>query len=167
MFVIAKVGSEFPDPGAFALHVAHLVHDVPSAQPNRPGALRLCVTEGTVERSVLPGRDSEGVPFRMRARLGQSFAAPLAYRFRFFARDAFDAENKGCATTSLAPVAQLEVDKGTFEAGGSYTLAVMGALSPEGLCFPKEQPPLVQPGCTGRDPSSLVASVQVIDDFAR
>lgn len=163
LFVIADEPAVTPEKGAFALHVAHLMADVPGAD-TRVGELRVCVTEGTVERPVLPVREMPGLRFRVRTLLGGNFAAPPIYRIRFFSRAEFDADDKGCAATSLAPIAQYTAARGTFKSGKSYTLAVVGSAAPTALCSPKESSPWVRAGCAGRDPSAISAQVLLLPD---
>jgi hypothetical protein len=165
LFVIAEETAVVPEDGAVALHVVHLVADVPGADPRIAGVgeLRVCVTEDTVERPVLPVLEASGLRFRTRTLLGLNFYAPPAYRFRFFASAQFDAEGKGCATTSLPPIAKYVVDEGAFKSGASYTLAVLGSASPAALCSPKEIS-LAKAGCAGRDPSEVAAHVLLLRD---
>jgi hypothetical protein len=163
LFLIAEEPAVVPEQGAFALHVAHLMPDVPGAD-GKVGEVRVCITEGTVERPVLPVREAAGLRFRTRALLGGNFAAPPEYRVRFFSRAEFDAEDKGCATTSLPHLAQYEADKGTFKSGKSYTLALVGSAAPAALCSPKDIPPLVRAGCGGGDPSQIAAHALLLTD---
>jgi hypothetical protein len=123
-------------PDTFSLSLFHAIPDAPPADPklaNRSvGALRLCITAGTRDSSVLPKPPLPGFPFRVRSPVGDGFDARLAYDFRVFAQGDFDAQNKDCATTSLMPVA-----KGTFsklQPGKAYTLALLGAVAPSALC---------------------------------
>ena len=136
-------------PDTFSLSVFHAIPDVPPADPKLAnqsvGALRLCITAGTRDSSVVPKPPQPGFPFRVRSAVGAGFDARLAYDFRVFAQGDFDAQNKDCATTSLMPVA-----KGTFsklQPGKAYTLALLGAVAPSALCS-ADGVSIVRPTCS-------------------
>jgi len=121
--------------GRFSLDVTHLVPDVPPAAANdaSAGALRICITEDSVEGAILdPG--TSALPFRGVRAIANDLRPGSAYRFRFFVEADFLAEALSCATTSLAPVAELNAAAGTFSPGHNYLLLVVGLLGPENLC---------------------------------
>ncbi len=165
-FVPALERARAPSSGV-SMHLAHLIPDVKSADGRRPGAIRLCVTEGQRERLPLPSVDQPAVAFRTRSALGDDFLAGIRYTFRVFAADAFDAQGKECATTSLAASAELSIDSSTLESGHAYTLIATGAVDPLALCTPLAEDSVVRAGCAGRNTESVRARLLLVEDETR
>lgn len=120
----------------FTLSVFHGIPDVAPGDSTladrEVGAVRLCINAASRELGVVPKPPAAGIPFRVRTQVGESFEARLSYDFRVFAAAAFDAKNQDCSTTSLAPLAKATF--ANFEAGHTYTLALLGAVAPVSLC---------------------------------
>jgi hypothetical protein len=132
-------------PGQFALSFAHLVPDVPSDE-GPSGALKLCVTVDDVEQSALPAHNG-GYPFRMRSEIATTFEAKNTITFRAFVAELLDDEAKDCASTSLAPLAQLTVQASELSSDHSYTLVALGAVAPDALCNASVGGSLPRPSC--------------------
>jgi hypothetical protein len=137
------------------LTLTQLVSDVPAKSGEMgPGAVRVCVTSGTLENAVEPSATDNpvGIGFRSRSALRASFKADESQRIRVFAASKFDgvegaAGAQDCATTSLSALAVLQVPRGGFKAGRTYNLMLVGAVAPSGLCAPVNQSYIAQPGC--------------------
>jgi hypothetical protein len=158
-----------PDPRAdqadtFSLSVLHAVADVPPATTvslnSAVGALRVCMTAGSLDDGARPRPPSPGIPFRVRSWLGSDFEPRLTYEFRAYAQADFDARQQDCATTSLSPVARASFDD--FVGGRAYTLAILGALDPSALCR-TDRASLVRPSCSPY-PSELGARIEIFED---
>jgi hypothetical protein len=158
-----------PDPladqdGTFSLDVLHAITDVPPAASvpanSQVGAVRVCVTAGTLDQGALPRAPAPGVPFRIRSELGRAFLPSLEYEFRAYAQADFDARPQDCATTNLSPVARGTYNK--FKGGHAYTLALVGAIAPSALCR-ADQASLVRASCNPL-PADLAAHIEVLED---
>ena len=173
----ARLGSTFgpralfqavpPQPGAqtFSLSLFHAIPNLTDADAGpetESAAVRLCVNEGTVVRNAFPAPPSLGVPFRVRAPLEMQYETRTSYTFRVFVQADFDREKKDCATTGLRPVAEALFPQGRFQAGRSYTLALIGAVSSAELCSASSKS-FVRPGCP-RPASELTPRLEVLDD---
>jgi hypothetical protein len=168
----ATIGPRFllsrPEPAlrdrSFSLHFSHLIPDVPGHVDAGSGALRLCVTVGTMEGSELGDAGATAFAFRTYALLGDDLDPTKAYRFRVFVQSAFAAEQKTCATTSLKPVAELTVDAEFFKRGRSYTLVAWGAQTPEAICT-SMRGSLIRPGCAeGEGDGGLSTRLKLIQN---
>jgi hypothetical protein len=157
------------DPGAnlasdsFRVSLTQLTPDVTGSGVG-PGAVRVCVTAGTLEKVVEPPAQTLPIAFRNRFALTPVFKPALKYRFRVFPASKFDPPpgsngNMGgqdCATTGLAPLAELFVDEDQLKAGQALELLLMGAVAPTPLCSPVEPNSFVRAGCP-LNPSELGA----------
>jgi len=133
-----------------------------------PGPVRVCVTSGTLENPVEPPVKMPAIAFRERVPLTPSFKPKLKYRFRVFSASKFDmntppatggefgTEPQDCATTGLAPLAELSVEADQLAAGESFDLLLFGAVTPTPLCSPVDDQSFVNPGCP-LSPSDLGA----------
>jgi len=159
--------------GSLGLWVSQLVPDVAGGTNMGPGAVRVCVTAGTVETPVQPpARSSTGILFRDTYALTPISAPQQAsanYRFRVFASSKFDMQGSGgsantpdCAGTSLTPLAELTVPVANLAPGHSYGLVLKGAVSPSSVCAPVEEHAVVRTGCP-LTPDQLAASLQLIE----
>lgn len=148
----------------FSLSLLHAVPDLPAARGtpanSAVGALRVCVTAGSLDHGSLPRAPAPGVPFRVRSELGSDFSPGQSYEFRVYEQAEFDASKQDCATVSLSPVALARYD--TFVAGHAYTLAVLGALAPGALCS-ADRASLVRATCSPY-PSELAARIEILED---
>jgi hypothetical protein len=155
-----------PEPSGFAISLAHLVPDVPSAaqQSKTPdagsGALRLCVTVDMKESEPRDGGVAR-FEFRQVAPVGTNFDPRASYSFRLFAESDYQAGRGSCATTSLKPVAKLDVDAGAFSADRSYTLVASGAVAPANTCTSVNATKLVRQDCA-RAVDALNAQIQIV-----
>jgi hypothetical protein len=156
-----------PQPGdaqRFSLSVFHAVADVlpldAALIERQVGAVRLCVTAGTRESSALPKAPAEAIPFRVRKLVGSDFDPKLPYEFRVFAQRDLDAPKQDCPTTGLMPIARSSWS--SFEAGKSYTLAVVGAIAPSALCSANDVS-LARASCQ-RPASELAARIQLLEN---
>lgn len=169
-FLLAR--GAIPEPNSFALSLAHLVPDVPSApqQTKNPadagsGALRLCVTVDMKESEPLDGGVAR-FEFRQVAAVGTRFDPRASYSFRLFAESDYQPGMGTCATTSLKPVAKLDVDAGTFGADQSYTLVATGAVVPANACTSVNATKLVRQDCA-RAVDGLNAHIQIVPNELR
>jgi hypothetical protein len=155
-----------PEPNGFAISLAHLVPDVPptAQQIKTPdagsGALRLCVTVDMKESEPRDGGVAR-FDFRQVAPVGTNFDPRASYSFRLFAESDYQAGRGSCATTSLKPVAKLDVDAGVFSADRSYTLVASGAVAPANTCTSVNTTKLVRQDCA-RAVDALQAQIQIV-----
>jgi hypothetical protein len=161
-----------PEPERFALSLAHLVPDVPSATQARPaaadtgsGALRLCITVDKKESEPGDGGVAR-FEFRSVATVGTEFSPSVGYRFRLFAESDYQAGMDSCATTSLKPVARLDVGAGGFQADRSYTLVASGAVTPASTCTSLNATKLIRQDCA-RSVDALNAQIQIVPNELR
>ncbi|MET0340587.1 MAG: hypothetical protein ABW252_06275 [Polyangiales bacterium] len=147
----------------FGLAVLHASPDVASSDASEGvGAVRLCITAGTRESSVVPKAPEPGIAYRYRASVGSSFDPGLEYHFRIFAERDFDAEKKDCSTISVSPLAERRVTRTELRAGHTYTLALLGALAPSAVCSPASGS-LVRAGCA-HPAAELGAQLALLED---
>ncbi|MDB4973688.1 MAG: hypothetical protein JWN48_2029 [Myxococcaceae bacterium] len=151
-------------PAMFSLSVFHAIPDVAPADSTLAdraiGAVRLCVTAGSRDSGVLPKPPQQGVPFRVRTLVGDSFEAGLSYEFRVFAQGAFDAKDQDCSTTSLLPLAKASFSN--FMPGHAYTLALFGVVAPVPLCSANDVS-IARASCS-RPASELGARIDLLVD---
>ncbi|HEX6241838.1 MAG TPA: hypothetical protein VFZ61_13110, partial [Polyangiales bacterium] len=122
--------------------------------------LQLCVTVGQKESEAGDG----GVPrleFRSVQLLGTQFEPSASYRFRLFAAADYQQGASSCATSSLKPIARLDVDAGTFEANRSYTLVASGAVAPASTCTTVNSSSLIRQTCA-LSVDRLNAQIQIV-----
>jgi hypothetical protein len=168
-----------PAADRFALSLAHLVPDVPSTPTVKPGsdagtyagdagtgmdagsgALHLCVTVDQKESEPGDGGLAR-FEFRSVSGLGNQFDPHASYRFRLFVEAEYQQGQSSCATTSLRPVARLDVDAGTFEPNRSYTLIATGAVAPASVCTSVNSSSLIRQTCA-RPVDALNAQLQYV-----
>jgi len=163
-FLMSRAGSAAA--GRVALSLSHLVPDVPAvpvgqaAPETGSGALHLCMTVGGMEvADTFNG--PQGFEFRNFTPIGSDLDPAVTYRFRLFVQADFPTGPNACATTSLKPVAELQLDPAHFAAGGSYTLVAWGALSSDSICTGTT--PLVRPSCA-RPADMLRPRIDVLEN---
>ena len=143
------------------LSVVHLIPDV--AGDDGPGAIRLCMTVNKLEGSAVPPRGEPGVAFRARSTLFTELDASSSYRVRIFSASSFDQEAKGCATTSLEPVAEQTLAAGELVDRRAYTLVLSGAQGPDSLCAAEDAGAPPSPtGCA--ESYELEARIDLLED---
>ncbi len=160
-------GPMAPPPGEnFRVSLSQLTSDVSSQLTGDvsgagagPGSVRVCVTSGTLENPVEPPVKMPAIAFRTRVPLTPAFKPGLKHRFRVFAASKFDvntpptnggelgSQPQDCATTGLAPLAELLVEENQLAPGESYDLLFFGAVTPTPLCSPVDDQSFVHPGC--------------------
>lgn len=138
-------------PGTLRLSLTHLVPDVASTSV-LPGALRLCITAGTLEGAVMPPLSEPALTFRSQTWLTTPYERDVSYRFRVFGASRFEAAetgaiNQDCATTGLVPLADLTVPPEAHAQGQVLNLIFSGAMAPSALCAPATPHAIVQAGC--------------------
>lgn len=160
--VIAQGRATAPSATAAALHLAHLVPDVPSAEQGVSGPVLACLTEGAVALAAPYPRAGEA-PFRARSWLTNDIQPGLPYTVRVYARDTFQAEGKDCVTTNLSPLAEGTIAAGSLQAGKAYTMVARGAADPTALCAPPADEDLPWAPCP-QGPDLLGANLLLIDE---
>lgn len=145
---------------SFRLSLSQLTPDVTGLATDT-GAVRICVTAGTLQNSVEPSPKESAIAFRDTVPLMpvQPYKTREAYRFRVFPANKFDASmtpgasgsantsGQDCATTGLTPLAELVVANDAFKGGKAYNLLLMGAVAPSSLCAPVDENSFVRAGC--------------------
>lgn len=148
----------------FSLSVFHAIPNLTQSGAERDrdvAAVRLCITAGKRVLSVLPSPEAPGVPFRLRVPIGSAFEPRVDYEVAAYAERDFDAAKSGC-TTALKPVAQASFKSDRFQAGRSYTLALVGIVSAPELCSASSKS-FVRPGCP-RPASELTPRIELLED---
>jgi hypothetical protein len=150
----------------FSLALFHAIPNLTDADAGagtEAAAVRLCVKADTnVVQTPFPEPPSPAIPFRMRAPLATELDTGVTYTFRVFVQGDFDREKKNCANTGLKPLAEVLLPPNRFQAGRSYTLALLGAASAPELCSANSKS-FVRPGCP-RPASSLAPRLELLDD---
>jgi hypothetical protein len=155
------------NPNTVGLSFVHLIPDVfPSVDAGvvndiGSGALHMCVTVDTRESDLSDGGAAR-FEFRNQVSLG-SFDLRSSHRFRLFVEADFVRTQANCGVTSLKPVAEMMVDKYTFQSGRSYTLVAWGARSASDTCTAYPSDSVIRPGCA-RPADSLNATIKVLED---
>ncbi|MFT3921416.1 MAG: hypothetical protein QM778_02655 [Myxococcales bacterium] len=161
---------------AFRISVSQLSPDVSGSMSMvGPGGVRVCVTAGSLVNPVQPPLRADGIAFRDTQTLAPLFK-PLQsgsnYRIRVFASTKFEQPNmlnsgtaQDCATTSLTPLADLNVAGKSFVGGRPYSLLLTGAVALSAVCAPVDDRSVVRAGCPGK-PDDLVAKLQLLDPQA-